>query len=331
MGEDAELDAGTDAGVDIGRDTGSCGGSAFPCGEGEAGCISDTDCAPGLVCVPRAGDTSGMEPSEKVCLREHCRSGIADGDEAGVDCGGSCGVACPGPALGEPGYCNPPATSCGHGEGGCAENTDCEQGLSCVDNRGEAFGFAPSLSVCVPEECENGVDDGNEEGVDCGEVCGVECPAKPSDQFLGWPGTPNGRFGSIIARDGERIIIGAPDDAGTGRAYIYILQAGKWSLEAILSPNGQPRSNRSLDFGLSVALDGERALVGAPGADVAYVFEYVAGTWRESALLETVHQSRVGAAVGLHGATAVVGASPLSDRPGFVEIFNFDTGTWTSV
>ena len=50
-------------------------------------CSGPGDCASGLFCNMRTG-TNGQ-----VCLPSHCENAVKDGDETGVDCGGSCNEA----------------------------------------------------------------------------------------------------------------------------------------------------------------------------------------------------------------------------------------------
>jgi hypothetical protein len=68
-------------------------------------------------------------------LAPQCNDQIRNGDESGIDCGGSCG-RCP---IG----------------GGCRADTDCED-ATCA------------AGVCTALPCENGVRDGRETDVDCG-------------------------------------------------------------------------------------------------------------------------------------------------------------------
>jgi hypothetical protein len=71
-----------------------------------------------------------------------CFDRVRDGDEVGVDCGGSCG-ACPAGT-------------------GCSADKDCQS--RCVDQ------------VCAEPTCSDGVNDGVEGGVDCGWGCATPCP-----------------------------------------------------------------------------------------------------------------------------------------------------------
>jgi len=65
-----------------------------------------------------------------------------DGDETGVDCGGSCGT-------------------CANGER-CVQGGDCKSGV-CTNNK------------CLPSGCTDGVKNGTETDVDCGGTCSSKC------------------------------------------------------------------------------------------------------------------------------------------------------------
>ncbi|HZM01091.1 MAG TPA: hypothetical protein VFD43_12660 [Planctomycetota bacterium] len=79
---------------------------------------------------------------------------------------------------------------------------------------------------------------------------------------------PGGSFGYAVAVDGDTVLVGAPT-ADTpaapraGAAYVFARSGGSWTLQGILaSPIGE-----SDDLaGFSVALDGDRAISGAPWA-----------------------------------------------------------------
>jgi hypothetical protein len=74
-----------------------------------------------------------------------CHDRIVDGDEVGVDCGGSCGT-------------------CGTGST-CTQNADCTSNACAVNG------------VCAAPYCSDGVRDGFETDVDCGSECGATCAA----------------------------------------------------------------------------------------------------------------------------------------------------------
>lgn len=130
-------------------------------------------------------------------------------------------------------------------------------------------------------------------------------------------------FGSAVAIDGERVLVGAPydDDDGeeSGSAYVFDASTGT-QLAKLRASKARPEDG----FGEAVALSGELALVGAPRADPsgkssgsAYVFSTSNGSelGRLSPTTAAL-QNEFGSAVGLHGQIAVVGAPCFSGRSG---------------
>jgi len=146
----------------------------------------------------------------------------------------------------------------------------------------------------------------------------------PADQAAG------DEFGWSADTDGVRVISGSPfhDDQGTasGVAYIFIRdEDGNWAQEAELLPDD---GEAGVWFGRWTAIDGDVAIVGAPGADfigtdddagAAYVFERIGGEWQQTARLvadvpKGGHQ--FGWNVDLDGDTIIVSASNDGDGGG---------------
>jgi FG-GAP repeat len=77
-------------------------------------------------------------------------------------------------------------------------------------------------------------------------------------------------FGRSVGLDGDTALIGSAsdDDAGaeSGSAYAFVRSGTSWSQEAKLFAGDATAADR---FGTAVALDGNTALVGAPGDDDA--------------------------------------------------------------
>lgn len=116
-------------------------------------------------------------------------------------------------------------------------------------------------------------------------------------KLLASDGDQQDRFGISVSLDGDRLLIGAcrDDDNGyeSGSAYIFRYDAGMaaWSEEAKLVPS----DGAAIDyFGMSLSLDGDRALIGSNEDDdvgtdsgSAYLFQFDPGssTWIEEAKL----------------------------------------------
>ena len=77
-----------------------------PCTDGQADCDRDEDCAPGHACTSNVGANYNFPADMDVCVRYvTCSDGIQNGDETGLDCGGTVCEPCnpdPGPPQGVP-------------------------------------------------------------------------------------------------------------------------------------------------------------------------------------------------------------------------------------
>jgi hypothetical protein len=126
-------------------------------------------------------------------------------------------------------------------------------------------------------------------------------------------------FGRSVALSGDTLLVGA-DGARvgglmSGAAYVYQRSDAGFAYEATLAP-AHPQQDQL--FGLAVALEGDRALVGSPfegpsGAPygAAYVFERSDAGWHETEHLvaSDPQEARFGMAVSLDGDAALIGAA----------------------
>ncbi|MEI7911858.1 MAG: choice-of-anchor D domain-containing protein [Verrucomicrobiota bacterium] len=133
-------------------------------------------------------------------------------------------------------------------------------------------------------------------------------------------GGPSHMFGNSVALNSDTALIGSfHDDAargGMGSAYVFVRNGTTWSQQAKLTADdGAPNDN----FGYSVALDGNTALIGAQGDDTAaggdagsaYVFTRTGTVWSQQAHLfasDGAASDQFGFSVSLSGDTALVGA-----------------------
>ena len=128
------------------------------------------------------------------------------------------------------------------------------------------------------------------------------------------------RFGKSIAVSGDTAAVGAPfdDDAGSssGSAYVFVRSGSTWSQQAKLTADDGAAFD---EFGASVAVSGNTAVVGAPFDDdagnssgSAYVFVRSGSTWIQQAKLtasDAAASDRFGTSIALSGDTVVVGAN----------------------
>jgi len=148
--------------------------------------------------------------------------------------------------------------------------------------------------------------------------------------------TPNDEFGWSVALQGGIAIVGAPNiNTETGAAYVFVQTGGVWTQEAELTPSdAAPWAN----FGVSVALSGDTAIVGADGwggfdsyIGAAYVFVRSGTVWTQQAEFKgTQSGTEFGISVALGANTAIVGSWGIpSEAAGAAYVFTRSGPTWT--
>ena len=135
-------------------------------------------------------------------------------------------------------------------------------------------------------------------------------------------GVEGDKFGYSVAVDGDTAVIGAYQDNGngadSGAAYVFTRNEGVWDDGVKLTASGGSAYD---NFGISVAVDGDTVVVGAPGNDGAgadsgsvYVFVKPTGGWAtstETAKLTASDGAALdyfGYSVAVDGDTVLVGA-----------------------
>jgi len=158
-------------------------------------------------------------------------------------------------------------------------------------------------------------------------------------------GTTGWDFGHVVTLKGDLLIVGAPyDNTGAdnaGAAYVFRYDGTQWGEEAKLQAD-TPESDAH--FGISVATDGQRLIVGARRANgagldqgSAYIFEQSGGTWSQTAVLtaaDGADQDEFGSAVGIDGAFVVVGAMSadgVASDTGAIYAFQESDGVWNQL
>jgi hypothetical protein len=153
----------------------------------------------------------------------------------------------------------------------------------------------------------------------------------------------NDGFGRATVVRGDTAFVGAPMASAGGAVYVYTRIEGVWTqvqkLNAIDSPPGA-------DFGYSIALDGETALIGAPFTTLtddgnrhqgaAYVFTRTDGVWTQRAMLvasDFAAEDQFGNAVALQGGQAFIAAynAAIDGKPyqGAAYVLEGAGDTWT--
>ena len=157
-------------------------------------------------------------------------------------------------------------------------------------------------------------------------------------------GAAQDEFGSSVSISGNTACIGAvyDDDLGneSGSAYVFENVGGTWTQTAKLTADDGSLADL---LGISISVNGNTAVVGAPGDDddgfgsgSAYVFEKNAGAWTQAAKITADDGSTAdyfGISVSINGTTVVVGASGDDDNgadaSGSAYILKNIGGVWT--
>ncbi|MFT7462261.1 MAG: hypothetical protein ACI9EF_000599 [Pseudohongiellaceae bacterium] len=157
-------------------------------------------------------------------------------------------------------------------------------------------------------------------------------------------GQAGDQFGRGLALQDDRLIVGSPfdDDGGiqAGSAWVFERSGGLWAETAQLLATD---ASSGAQFGKSVALDNDTALVGAwldssalSQAGAGYVFVEAGGLWSEQAKLAAgaaAMGDNAGTCVGLEGDMAVLGAPLANSAAGAIFQFGRDPllGVWTEL
>jgi hypothetical protein len=146
----------------------------------------------------------------------------------------------------------------------------------------------------------------------------------------------NDEFGYSVSISGSTAIVGAPNQGdGIGSAYVFVEPPSGWANMTETAELTASDRMESDFFGLSVSVNGNTAVVGAPNHQVhgaAYVFVEPSNGWSsmtETAELATAVGNEFGTSVALVEKAIVVGApytSPVHQGAAFV--FLKPTGGW---
>jgi VCBS repeat-containing protein len=152
-------------------------------------------------------------------------------------------------------------------------------------------------------------------------------------QLTASDGVAGDQFGSSVAIDGDRIIIGAHrKDAGRGKAYVYVRSGTAWLEQAKLIASDRAGGD---NFGYAVAISDKTVLIGAPDDDdrgSAYVFNTGGTVWTQRAKLaasDVAIDDSFGVSVALNGDTALIGAQDKNAHTGAAYVFIGASTTWS--
>jgi hypothetical protein len=157
-------------------------------------------------------------------------------------------------------------------------------------------------------------------------------------------------FGASVAISGDTVTVGANGDdlthGGQGSAYVFVRTGGGWiNMTETAKLHASDGAEEDF-FGVSVTIDGDTVVVGAPGVDItngttiynvgrAYVFEKPGGGWTD--MTETAKLTAsdgeanddFGASVAIRGDTVAIGAWGNDGYNGAAYIFEKPSGIWT--
>jgi len=167
--------------------------------------------------------------------------------------------------------------------------------------------------------------------------------AKVSSALL--PATQQAKVtgGFAVSLDLNTAIAGAPYEAGAGTnrgaAYVHTRSGTTWTQQQKLTASDTEDGDI---FGVSVGIDGDTAIVGAPyestggtQSGAAYVFTRSGSTWTEQQKLvasDASSFSEFGASVAISGNTVIVGAyqdNGAGSSRGAAYVFTRSGSTWT--
>lgn len=149
-------------------------------------------------------------------------------------------------------------------------------------------------------------------------------------------GTANFGHGIAINDAGNRILVGGPNYTGTytnqGIVALWTRSGTTWSRTASYTATGL--NDSFLGQGLAISGDGNRAVIGRPGADqfrIVTVGDYSIGL--ETTVSMGYYQAQLGYFVDINtdGSVVVGGAFAYSSNAGWVVISRRSGTTWTSV
>jgi len=162
-------------------------------------------------------------------------------------------------------------------------------------------------------------------------------------KLMAYDGAGDDQFGSSVSIDGDWALVGAPfdDDQGidSGSVHVFLRSGTTWAQQAkLVASTGTTKE----EFGTSISIDGDTAIIGAPfaggvhpSAGVAYVFARSGWTWTQQARLSASDGAtgdEFGCSVSIDGDTALVGAwgdDDTGDNSGSAYVFCRSGTTWT--
>ena len=164
-----------------------------------------------------------------------------------------------------------------------------------------------------------------------------------TQKILASDGGGDDRFGSSVEINGDDAIVGSYFDdisgqINAGSAYVFVNSGTSWAQQQKLTASDYQAYD---EFGWSVSIDGDYAIVGAPGEDgsgsergAAYIFYRTGSSWSEQQKLtpgDAEDGDYFGRSVSIDDEYAIIGAPGKSSDQGFSYIFKRAGTTWTQM
>jgi hypothetical protein len=207
----------------------------------------------------------------------------------------------------------------------------------------DIFGYAVAICadtgvIGAPGDDDKGTSSGSAYIFKYTYICPASVQWVQKAKLLASDGAPYDGFGGSVAIDGDVAVIGryleVAIQQNPGSAYVFRASGSTWAQETkLLAADGQNGDG----FGCSVAVDGNLAVIGAPGDDdngsssgSAYIFRFQEPNWVQEAKLlasDGAADDRFGVAVAIDGNTVVIGAEQ-HDSNGAVYVFAINDSNW---
>jgi len=143
----------------------------------------------------------------------------------------------------------------------------------------------------------------------------------------------NDEFGWSVSIDGDYAIVGAHKEDGSGAergaAYIFYRSGSSWSEQQKLTPGDAADGDY---FGKSVSIDGEYAIIGAPGKNsdqgFSYIFKRTGTVWAQMTKVGAAGSNKLGWSVSISMPCVIMGAYGTNSNTGAAHIYELVGSSW---
>jgi hypothetical protein len=141
----------------------------------------------------------------------------------------------------------------------------------------------------------------------------------------------NSRFGTSVDFDGTRAVVGLNGTNTLGKVYIYTFSGNTWTVEQTIN---DPDNSTTGGFGTSVAISGNRMIVGAPGwngSGAVHVFlrNTTTGVWSLTNSYRGFSGEEAGKSVDISANYFTYGAPGVNSNRGAAYLYYLSGGSWS--